>query len=44
MFDFTKKVIISSLVLAGSLSADSKEVSKVEIAQMEQLELFKELK
>ncbi|AXX89971.1 thiol:disulfide interchange protein [Arcobacter suis] len=41
MFDFTKKVIISSLVLAGSLSADYKEVSKVEIAQMEQLELFK---
>ena len=41
MFDFTKKVIISSLVLAGTLSADYKEVSKVEIAQMEQLELFK---
>lgn len=41
MFDFTKKVIISSLVLAGSLNADYKEVSKVEIAQMEQLELFK---
>ena len=41
MFDFTKKVIISSLVLAGSLSADYKEVSKVEISQMEQLELFK---
>ena len=41
MFDFTKKVIISSLVLTGTLSADYKEVSKVEIAQMEQLELFK---
>lgn len=41
MFDFTKKVIISSLVLASTLSADYKEVSKVEIAQMEQLELFK---
>lgn len=41
MFDFTKKVIISSLVLAGTLSADYKEISKVEIAQMEQLELFK---
>ena len=44
MFDFTKKVIISSLVLAGTLSADYKEVSKVEIAQMEQLELFKRAK
>ena len=41
MFDFTRKVIVSSLLLAGSLSADYKEVSKVEIAQMEQLELFK---
>ncbi len=41
MFDFTRKVIVSSLLIAGSLSANYKEVSKVEIAQMEQLELFK---
>ena len=41
MFDFTKKVIISSLLLGVSLSANNKEVSKTEIAQMEQLELFK---
>ena len=41
MFDFTKKVIISSLLLSVSLNADYKEVPKNEIAQMEQLELFK---
>lgn len=41
MFDFTKKVIISSLLLTVSLSANYKEVPKNEIAQMEQLELFK---
>jgi|GEM_PF-710572 len=41
MFDFTKKVIISSLLLSVSLSANYKEVAKNEIAQMEQLELFK---
>ena len=33
MFDFTKKVIISSLLLGVSLSANNKEVSKTEIAQ-----------
>ena len=32
MFDFTRKVIVSSLLIAGSLSANYKEVSKVEIA------------
>ena len=41
MFDFTKKVIISSLLFAVALNADLKEVPKNEIAQMEQLELFK---
>ena len=41
MFDFTKKVIISSLLFAVALNADFKEVPKNEIAQMEQLELFK---
>lgn len=41
MFDFTKKVIISSLLLGVSSYADYKEVAKNEIAQMEQLELFK---
>jgi thiol:disulfide interchange protein DsbC len=41
MFDFTKKVIISSLLLTVSLSANYKEVAKNEVAQMEQLELFK---
>jgi thiol:disulfide interchange protein DsbC len=41
MFDFTKKVIISSLLLSVNLNADYKEVPKNEIAQMEQLELFK---
>ena len=41
MFNFTKKVIISSLLLGVSLSADYAEVSNNEIAQMEQLELFK---
>ena len=41
MFDFTKKVIISSLLFAVALNADYKEVPKNEIAQMEQLELFK---
>ena len=41
MFDFTKKVIISSLLLGVSSYADYKEVPKNEIAQMEQLELFK---
>ncbi len=41
MFSFTKKIIISSLLIGVSLSADYKEVSNNEIAQMEQLELFK---
>ena len=41
MFDFTKKVIISSLLLSVSSYADYKEITKNEIAQMEQLELFK---
>lgn len=41
MFDFTKKVLISSLLFTCSLSAANKEVSKNEIAQMEQLELLK---
>ena len=41
MFDFTKKVIISSLLLSVSSYADYKEIAKNEIAQMEQLELFK---
>jgi thiol:disulfide interchange protein DsbC len=41
MFDFTKKVIISSLLFTVALNADLKEVPKNEIAQMEQLELFK---
>lgn len=41
MFDFTKKVIISSVILSSCLNAAMKEVSKNEIAQMEQLELFK---
>jgi len=41
MFNFTKKVIISSLLLGVSLCADYIEVSNNEIAQMEQLELLK---
>ena len=41
MINFTKKVIVSSFLLGISLSADYKEVSSSEIAQMEQLELFK---
>ncbi len=41
MLDFTKKVIISSLLLTVSLNANYKEVPKNEIAQMEKLELFK---
>jgi thiol:disulfide interchange protein DsbC len=41
MFDFTKKVIISSLLFSCALNAANKEVSKNEIAQMEQLELLK---
>jgi thiol:disulfide interchange protein DsbC len=41
MFDFTKKVLISSLLFTCALNAANKEVSKNEIAQMEQLELLK---
>jgi len=41
MFDFTKKVIISSLLFACALNATTQEVPKNEIAQMEQLELLK---
>ena len=41
MFDLTKKVIISSLLLVCTLNAANQEVSKNEIAQMEQLELLK---
>jgi thiol:disulfide interchange protein DsbC len=41
MFDLTKKVVLSSLLLGTILNADYKEVSKNEIAQMEQLELLK---
>lgn len=41
MFNFAKKVILSSLLLGVSLSANYTEVSNNEIAQMEQLELFK---
>jgi thiol:disulfide interchange protein DsbC len=41
MFDFTKKMIISSLLFTCALHAANKEVSKNEIAQMEQLELLK---
>ena len=41
MFELTKKVIISSLLFSCALHAENKEVSKNEIAQMEQLELLK---
>ena len=41
MFELTKKVIISSLLFSCALYAKNKEVSKNEIAQMEQLELLK---
>jgi thiol:disulfide interchange protein DsbC len=41
MFEFTKKVIIGSLLFTSALNAANKEVSKNEIAQMEQLELLK---
>ena len=41
MFNFAKKVILGSLLLGVSLSANYTEVSNNEIAQMEQLELFK---
>ena len=41
MFEFTKKVIIGSLLFSSALNAANKEVSKNEIAQMEQLELLK---
>jgi thiol:disulfide interchange protein DsbC len=41
MFSFTKKIIIVSLIITSTLSAAIKEVSKSEIAQMEQLELIK---
>ncbi len=41
MFDFTKKVMISSLLFGVGLSANYIEVPVNEIAQMEQLELFK---
>jgi len=44
MFDLTKKMLISSLILTCSLNAATKEISKTEIAQMEQLELFKRAK
>lgn len=41
MFNLTKKLIISSLLIVCSLNAAMKEASKNDIAQMEQLELFK---
>ncbi len=41
MFNLTKKVVLSSLLLGTVLNADYKEVPKNEIAQMEQLELLK---
>ena len=41
MFDITKKVIISSLLMSISLNANMKEISKAEILKIEQLELFK---
>ena len=41
MLNFTKKIILGSLLLGASLSANYTEVSNNEIAQMEQLELFK---
>ncbi|MDY0052943.1 MAG: DsbC family protein, partial [Aliarcobacter sp.] len=41
MFEFTKKVLIGSLLFTSALNAGNKEVSKNEIAQMEQLELLK---
>ena len=41
MFELTKKVIIGSLLFTSALNAANKEVSKNEIAQMEQLELLK---
>ena len=40
MFELTKKVIIGSLLFTSALNAANKEVSKNEIAQMEQLELL----
>lgn len=41
MLNFTKKIIISSLLVTCALNAANKEVSKAEIAQMEELELLK---
>ncbi|RXJ85436.1 thioredoxin fold domain-containing protein [Arcobacter cloacae] len=41
MFGLVKKVLISLVLLSFGLNASTKEVSKVEITQMEQLELFK---
>lgn len=41
MFNFTKNVLISSLLFSSVLNAANKEVPKNEIAQMEQLELLK---
>lgn len=41
MFNLTKRLIISSLLIVCSLNATIKEASKNDIAQMEQLELFK---
>lgn len=41
MLNFTKKILISSLLFSCVLNATEKEVSKVEIAKMEQLELLK---
>ena len=41
MLNFTKKILISSLLFSCALNAANKEVSKNEIAQMEQLELLK---
>ena len=41
MLNFTKKILISSLLFSCALNAEIKEVSKGEIAQMEQLELLK---
>jgi thiol:disulfide interchange protein DsbC len=41
MFGLVKKLLIGVFALALGLNASTKEVSKTEIAQMEQLELFK---
>ncbi|MEZ4694424.1 MAG: thioredoxin fold domain-containing protein, partial [Aliarcobacter sp.] len=41
MLSLLKKILISLVLLSFTLNASTKEVSKVEITQMEQLELFK---